>query len=113
MTSTEFQQAMARVADLKAEIKAHEEEIKDIFGAYAPMLSQPGNVPAGNYVVQVTPTVRFDAATAEQNLTPEEFDKIFDIVPSSATAKKVLPPERYALAQKQYGFTRTVVPVKE
>lgn len=113
MTSAQFEYDMARVADLRAEIKAHEAEIQDIFGAHAAMLSAAGEYVAGDYIVKVTPTLRFDAATAEKNLTTEEYDKILEIVPSSSTAKKVLSPERYAQAQKHYGWTRKVEPVTD
>lgn len=68
---------------------------------------------AGPYILQVRPTVRFDPATAERNLTAEEFALTLATKPDSAMAKKVLSPERYAAAQRVYGVTRRIIEVTD
>lgn len=113
MTNQQFEFDMKRIAMLKADIKASQQEIEDIFSAHAAILSETGDVVAGDYIVKVTPTVRFDAATAKKNLTEEEYAKTLTTAPNSAQAKKVLSPERYAQAQKTYGWTRNVVAVTD
>lgn len=72
-----------------------------------------GKYAAGEFILQVTPTVRFDAATAEENLTAVEFNNIHKRVPDAAMAKAVLGKERYKATQKVHGQTRKIIPVTD
>lgn len=73
---------------------------------------EKGEYISGDYIISVTPTVRFDPATAERNLKPDEFQKILKTVPDSRLAKAVLGEARYKTTQKTYGFTRKVTRVE-
>lgn len=96
---------------LRAQAKAAEEEANDLLDSLGTL--NPDNYAAGDYILKVQPNRRFDARTAEQNLTPEEFALTLATKPDSATAKAKLSPERYALAQRDYGVTRKIVEVTD
>lgn len=72
-----------------------------------------GKYPAGEFIYEVTPTVRFDASTAQRNLKPDEFESILKRKPDSALAKAVLGEDRYKATQKVYGQTRKIIPVTD
>lgn len=95
-----------KVALLRAEAKHLSELADELLDGLG--LNEPGEYISGDYIIKIRPTVRFDAATAERNLTPEEFDKIQKRSPNAALAKAVLSEERYKKAQKTHGLTRTV-----
>lgn len=111
MFTSEQVRIVRRAAMLRAQAKAAEEEADALLDSLGTL--NPDNYAAGNYILQITPTKRFDARTAKENLTPEEFASTLATKPDSATAKKVLSPERYALAQKVYGVTRKIVEVTD
>ena len=83
-------------------------EILDSLGEFS-----TGKYPAGEFIFKVTPTVRFNAAEAQQNLTPEEFTSILKPAPNAALAKALLGEERYKATQKVYGQTREIIPVTD
>lgn len=62
----------------------------------------------GEYVVDVKPTVRFDAATAKEILTDELYDMICEKKPTSTLAKRVLTGEEYDDCQKVVGVSAVV-----
>jgi hypothetical protein len=66
-----------------------------------------GSYISGDFIIKVRPTVRFDAATAERNLSPEDFKSILKEKPDSALAKALLG-EKYSKTQKVYGLTKSV-----
>ena len=105
------QQAMvARIFQLRAEAKALEAEAKELAASLGEQT--PDNYVVGDYLVRVSRTVRFDAATAKRNLTKKEFEAIQKRVPDSALAKAVLD-ERFTLCQKDYGQTLTITRPEE
>lgn len=93
---------IARAFALRAQAKANEAEAKELLASLGDV--DVDTYAVGDYQVKVTPTKRFDAATAKRNLTPAEFAKILKKVPDSALAKAVLD-ERYEACQKDYGVT--------
>lgn len=110
ITAEQFQRAVKRIADLKANIKSEEAEIERLYESMGEL--EVKSYPAGDYILKVEPSVRFDAATARQNLTPEQYASILKPTPNSALAKAVLD-DLYHLTQKDYGVKRTVVPVED
>lgn len=111
MFTPEQVRIVRRAAMLRAQAKAAEEEANDLLDSLGTL--NPDNYAAGDYILQVTPTKRFDARTAQENLTPEEFASTMATKPDSATAKKALSPERYAECQKTFGQTRRIVEVSD
>ena len=93
-------QTVARIFQLRAQAKALEAEAKELAESLgeAPVDSYV----VGDYLVKVTRTKRFDAATAKRELTKKEFEAIQKRVPDSALAKALLD-DRYELCQKDYG----------
>lgn len=106
-----FEQDMAHVYRLRLEIKAMEQEVKDILGRHT--FSAAETVATPDYLVKIARTVRFDPATAEANLTQEELAATLVTKPDSARAKQVLSPERYARTQREFGWEVRVTPVGE
>jgi len=96
---------------LGQQIKALEEERNALLDAM--QISETGDYAAGDFIVKVYPTVRFDPATAKRALTPQEFESILATKPDSAKAKAVLGGERYAATQKVYGMTRKIIPITD
>jgi hypothetical protein len=88
--------------------KAEADAILDGLGEF-----DTGKYPAGEFIYQVTPTVRFDASTAQRALLPEEFASILKPTPNAALAKALLGEERYKATQKVYGQTRKIIPVTD
>jgi hypothetical protein len=73
-----------------------------------------GKYVSGDFIITVAPTVRFNAATAEKNLSPEEFKSILKPTPNSALAKALLGEARYKATQKTFdSFTRSVERVED
>jgi len=96
---------------VKKQIDALEQRYNDLLDSLGSLDSK--NYPAGEYILQVRPTLRFDAATAKRALTPAEFESILVSKPDSTVAKKVLGEDRFKVTQKVYGQTRTIVPVTD
>lgn len=96
---------------LRQQAKAFEDEANKILDDIGELST--GKYPAGEFILQVTPTVRFDAATAQRNLTPVEYKKILKMTPNSALAKAVLGEERFKATQKVHGQTRKILPVTD
>lgn len=109
--STQFERDMRRVYLVRQQIKALEAEVKDITGQYT--FDEATDVPAGDYIAQVRPNVRFDAAVAKHNLSADDYARILAWVPDSATARKVLDPDTYKRTQRDYGWKISVVPVED
>lgn len=107
----EFTLKVNRARLLKEQIKSLEEEVDQI-------LESLGDLPYGTYgttngyALQVTPTLRFDAAEAHRNLTVDEFDSILKAKPDAALAKALLGEDRYKATQKLHGVTRKIIRVE-
>lgn len=71
-----------------------------------------GEHDAGDFVLKISPTLRFNAAEAYRNLTPEQFESISVLTPNATLAKEVLGDD-YAKAQKVYGQTRSIEPKED
>ena len=110
MTSPDFAAKVTKAYWLGKQIKALETERTDLLDSLG--VTESANYPAGDFILKVTPTIRFDAATAKRNLTPEEFDSIIVPKPDSAKAKVVLGDD-YGKTQKVYGLTRAIVRVED
>lgn len=91
---------IARIHALRAEKKAIDEELEDLIGGLPAL--PVDNYVVGDFLVRVRDTVRFDAATAKRNLTPEQFESILKPTPNSALAKALLDSD-YTLTQKVFG----------
>lgn len=83
----------AQKASIEAEVARLVESLGDL-----PL----GKAVAGDLIMDVQETRRFDAATAKKNLTPEQFESILKPTPNSALAKALLGDD-YSRAQKVYG----------
>lgn len=100
-----------KVALLRQEAKFLNDKADELLNELG--LNKPGVYISGDYLIKVRPTVRFDAPTAERNLSPEEFKSILKEKPDSALAKAVLGDDKYKMTQKTYGVTRTVERVED
>lgn len=109
MAST-FESDARRVYWLRKEAKAMLDEADEILEKYT---LDNRNYPAGDFIVQVTPTVRFDAATAARNLPADKYQSILILKPDSTIAKARLSEDEYKMAQKKYGQTIKIVPVTD
>lgn len=107
-----FEQAVSRIADLKGQIAAQEEEIADLFASF-PQFSRIDRYPAGDYIVRVEDNRRFDAATATVSLPRTKLKAISVSKPDAALARKMLSGADYALCQKSFGVKRTIVEVTD
>ena len=83
---------------LKQERSAYEDSLGFDTGTHA----------VGDFIVDVKPTVRFDAATAKANLDKKYYDAICESKPSSALAKKILTGYEYENCQKVVGTRITI-----
>ena len=92
--------------ETRAEIKELQEREKEILDALA-LPAEKSRFVAGAYLVDTTPTVRFNPELAKAVLTKKEFETILRPVPQSTLAK-ALYPEKYAQMQKTSGTTVTV-----
>lgn len=107
----EFTIKVNRARLLKEQAKSLEEEAQEI-------LESLGDLPYGTYgttngyALQITPTLRFDAAEAHRNLEPEEFQSILKAKPDAALAKALLGEDRYKATQKLHGVTRKIIKVE-
>lgn len=111
MSVSDRDRIVRRAALLRAQAKEALEEADAL-------LDSLGDLPiddyaCGAYILKIQPNRRFDAATAQRNLTPGEFALTLATKPDSATAKAKLSPERYAAAQKDNGVKRTIVEVTD
>lgn len=110
MSNSEFESKVREVYLIGQQIKSLEEKRKQILDEIDDV--GPGEHYVGDYVLKITPTLRFNAAEARRNLTDEQFDAISVLTPNSTLAKEVLG-EDYTKTQKTYGMTRSVVRVEE
>lgn len=106
-----FEQKVKRARWLRAQAETFKEEADALLDSLGNL--EYGTYPAGRYALQVTPTIRFDAATASRNLTPEEFESILRLKPDAAVAKALLGEERYKATQKTHGVTRKIIVIEE
>lgn len=106
----EFDKKIKRAYFLRLQAKSLSEEADEILASLGDTI---GKYPAGEFIYQVTPTVRFDAATAKKNLKPEDFQKILKESPNAALAKAVLDETTYKATQKVHGVTRKIIPVTD
>lgn len=68
---------------------------------------------AGDFIVRVNRTRRFDAGLAKKNLTPEQYAATLVTKPDSTLAKKVLSEDDYRASQREYGWTIKVEEVTD
>lgn len=107
-----FEQTVARIADLKALVKAQEEEIEDLY-ASLPQASKIDTYPAGRYILKVSDNRRFDPNTAMKALSAAKVKAISVSKPDSTLAKKVLSGDDYAKCQRSFGVKREIVEVTD
>lgn len=88
--------------DYAQQIKAWKAEREDLTASL-----DLGLVAEGDLVAEVKETVRFDAATAEANLSPELFNSILESKPSARLAKQMLTGYEYAECQRVVGRSVT------
>ena len=109
----DFQATVVALAKIKNQKKALEEREAYLLDQLKSLDLEDRDYPAGKYLLRVSPTVRFDAATAQRQLTADQYAATLVTKPDSAKAKKVLSDEDYRLCQKNYGHTIKVVPVTD
>lgn len=94
---------MARVFLLRKQAAACEAEAKEILERYT--FEKDEAFSAGDFIVRVNRTRRFDPALAKRNLSPEAYAKTLVTKPDSTLAKKVLSEDDYRASQREFGFT--------
>ena len=62
-----------------------------------------GDTLVGEFKINRRENVRFDAATAKKNLTPEELKSISVLKPEAARANALLDEDRLELCRRSYG----------
>lgn len=67
----------------------------------------------GNVAVTVSPNSRFDAPTAQKNLTAEEYKSIMLLKPDAKRAQAFLTPARYKLTLKDHGNKIEIRPASD
>lgn len=105
-----FQQTVERAFWLRKESDRLDKEATELLDGLGDL--QIRNYPAGDFILQVTRTKRFDPVTARKNLTAQEFKQISKMTPNATLAKAVLG-EDYNKTQKDYGLTRKIVRVED
>ena len=98
---------LQRVYMLRAQNRANEAEVKSLLDSLGEM--PLGKDVAGDLIVEVSLTKRFDPGTAKKNLTEEQYQAILKPTPNAALAKALLE-EDYELTQRTYGVTVKVYP---
>lgn len=111
MDAKQFERDVARAYALKRQIKALQDEYDEILGQYT--FEREQTIPAGRFGLQVSPTRRFDAATASRNLPADKLALTMVTKPDSTRAKKVLTEDEYRLTQKEYGWTKKIIEYRE
>ena len=96
------EQAARRIKALRDQVKANEEEVKELIAEHFSHLAEGKSEVLGEYVVEARPVVRFDIPTALKLLTKEEIERISVTKPDSKLAKEFLSPEEYGLCQRHY-----------
>jgi|SRR5690625_242947 len=85
---------LTRLREVRNEIKYLEKIEKDI-------LSELADVEYDDYILEdgtiatAQPNIRFNAATAKKNLSPEQFKAICKLTPNAALAKALLDDDYY------------------
>lgn len=102
---------MRRVYMLRKQAKACEDEAKEILERYT--FERDEAFSAGDFIVRVNRTRRFDPALAKKVLHPDDYSRILVTAPSSTRAKQELSAEMYALSQKEFGWTVKVEEAKD
>lgn len=102
---------MARVFLLRKQAAACEAEAKEILERYT--FERDEAFSAGDFIVRVNRTRRFDAGLAKKNLTPEQYAATLVTKPDSALAKRVLSEDEYRASQRDYGWTVKVEEVQD
>jgi hypothetical protein len=98
---------LQRVYMLRAQNRQNEAEVKSLLDSLGEM--PLGKDVAGDLIVEVSLTRKFDPGTAKKNLTPEDYQRILLPKPDSALAKALLG-EDYEKTQRTYGQTVRVYP---
>lgn len=111
MVATDLDKDMRRVYMLRKQAKACEDEAKEILERYT--FDKDEAFSAGDFIVRVNRTRRFDPALAKKVLTSDEYAATLVTKPDSTLAKKVLPQDVYESAQKEYGWTVKVEEAKD
>lgn len=94
--------AIKRIGILRASIKAQQEEVVDLLASLGDL--EDGRTVHGDWILDVSPTKRFDANTAKKHLTEKQYKSILLPTPNSALAKALLGDD-YEKTQKIYGKT--------
>ncbi len=92
---------LMRLQDVQDEMRALRKREDDIKAELAEVEWDDYVLPNG-YVATIQPSIRFNAATAKKNLTPEQFEAICKKRPDAALAKALLD-EDYHLCQSANG----------
>lgn len=101
---------VAHLYELRAQIKALETEEKALANEIKANAALD-TYPVGPFKVDITPNRRFDAKIAESVLSESEFRKASKRTVDAALLKALFP-EKYSLAQRDYG-TRISVTIPE
>lgn len=96
------EQAARRIKALRDEIKADEEEVKELIAEHFSHLSEGKSEVLGDYVVEARPVVRFSVPLAYKILTEKEIERISVTKPDSKLAKEFLDPETYQSLQAHF-----------
>lgn len=96
-----------KIMEYKAQKEEIEEAEKNLRKTLAELIPD-GDTLIGDFKLNRRDNVRFDAALAEANLTPAEFNKIAVKKADSKKAAALLKPERLALCKKNFGSQVTV-----
>ena len=108
MTNEErIEKLAATILNNKAQIEELEEANRNMRATMAELCDEGDNY-VGEFKINVRENRRFDAAVASKNLTVDELALISVPKPDSTLAKKLLPADRLAAAQKNFGNVVTV-----
>ena len=107
-----LEQTAARISKLVQNEKLLAEQLKALKEERAALEHSlgldTGSYNAGDFIVDVQPQVRFDAATAKKVLSSEDYARICEQKPSATLAKSVLRGYEYEDCQKVIGTRVTV-----
>ena len=106
---------LERIYELQQKKAALDKQVKDVNAELQNLRKglELGLQSDGDYVVDVRPSMRFDAATAKKNLDDALFQAILVSKPDSAQAKRMLTGYEYELCQRQVGVLATVKKVQD
>ena len=102
---------VAKIARKREQIAQLEQEIAELWDEVGDL--EVRDYAAGNYIVKVSETRRFDPALAKRALSAKEYKSILKLVPDSKVAKALLDDELYRQCQRVYGLTKKIVLVED